>query len=258
MKTNLYLLSIASTWAFNLQALELRKEVAIKLSPKICHVINKAVPDGVIPTPQQVAKDAYCAANLMAEHAPYGAITIFGSARAKPGMESYDLTREFARQWTTGFSKYPIMTGGGPGIMEAGNRGAHEAKGKSLAIGSHFAGGQEKPNQFTTHGYMSYSFAQREADLVDYAAAIVVAPGGFGTEWEIFESLSKMQTRKKTPVPIILLGGKKHWQTLLDRVHHLDRIHTISSEDLGLLSVANTPDEAVKIIAAKLFPSRQG
>ncbi len=253
MKTRLYLFCLIMIAATALHARSTSKEIAISLSPKICKVINKALASGSIPTPEQVAKDAYCAKLLMEQHAPSGAITIFGSARAKPGMESYDMTREFAKLWTKSYgNEFPIMTGGGPGIMEAGNLGATEAKGKSLAIGSHFLGGQEKPNRYSSYGYMSYSFAQREADLVDYAAAIVVAPGGFGTEWEIFESLSKMQTRKKAPVPLVLLGGKKHWQTLWNRVQHLDQIKTISHADLSLITFADDAQSAVKVIAKHL------
>ncbi len=227
--------------------------ILIRLEPSICHIQNPALAEHVIPEAAAVAKDAYCAKQLMSQHAPQGAVTIFGSARAKPGSETYQLTEEFAFQWSKKHGKsFPILTGGGPGIMAAGNEGAARAKAPSLGIGTHFAGGQEKPNPHISAAYMATSFAQREADLVDYAAAIIAAPGGFGTEWEIFESLSKMQTNKKKPVPTILLGKAAYWQTLLDRVAHLKSIGTISPEDSDLFTVKETAAEAVLHLEQRL------
>ena len=227
--------------------------IVIKLDPSICQVENVALEPGTIPTAASVAKDAYCAKLLMDTHAPHGAITIFGSARAKPGSETYQITEEFAFQWSKRHGKYhPILTGGGPGIMAAGNEGAARAKAPSLGIGTHFSGGQEKPNEFISAAYMASSFAQREADLVDYAAAIIAAPGGFGTEWEIFESLSKMQTNKKTPVPMILLGKKSYWQPLLDRVAFLKSLGTISPEDSDLFTVQTSASDAVSYLEKAL------
>jgi predicted Rossmann-fold nucleotide-binding protein len=181
----------------------------------------------------------------MDRHAPKGAVSIFGSARTPETQEAYQITREFAFKWTQKNPLYPVMTGGGRGIMEAGNRGAFEAKGKSLSIGTWFTGGLERPNTYTTHGYMASSFSQRETDLIDYAAAVVVAPGGFGTEWEIFESLSKIQTKKKKAVPVVFLGGKKTWSSLLNRIEVMKAIGTISPEDEELFFIAETTDAAV-------------
>ncbi len=227
----------------------------IQLSPAVCERINKPVPDGQIPTPEHVAKDAYCAARMLKAYAPKGAITIFGSARTLETQEPYKITREFAALWTQkAGSKYPIMTGGGRGIMEAGNRGAADVKGLSLSIGTWFTGGLEKPNVYTTHGYMASSFAQREADLVDYAAAVVIAPGGFGTEWEIYESLSKIQTKKKHAVPVILLGGRAAWTHFLTRVEDLKNQGTIHPDDVNLFQIAETPAEAVEMLAKRLLP----
>jgi len=231
--------------------------LVIRLSPADCNVLAEVVPDGQIPDPAAVAKDAFCAKELMRLHAPQGAVSIFGSARTPEDQESYKITREFAFKWSQKHGEqYPVLTGGGRGIMEAGNRGAFEAKTKSLSIGTWFTGGLERPNTYTTHGYMAASFSQRETDLIDYAAAVVVAPGGFGTEWEIFESLSKIQTHKKKPAPVVFLGGKKTWSTLLRRVDEMKAIGTISPEDVDLLYVAETTDAAVSYIEKALKAGR--
>jgi uncharacterized protein (TIGR00730 family) len=226
--------------------------ITIVLTDSKCNTPGRFVPEGEIPKPSEpsdLALDAYCADRLIKTKAPNGVITIFGSARAKEGMKSYDITRKFAYLWTKEMGKkYPILTGGGPGIMEAGNRGAMEAKGQSLSFGTYFGGGMEKPNKYTTGGYMFASFSQREAEMVDRGAAIVIAPGGFGTEWEIFETLSKIQTRKKKHVPVVLLGDKKTWNSLLQRIRHLGSIKTISPEDINILQIAETAEKAVKII----------
>jgi uncharacterized protein (TIGR00730 family) len=231
--------------------------VVIRLAPSDCAVTNEVVPDGQIPDPAAIAKDAFCARQLMDLHAPQGAVSIFGSARTPEDQEAYRITREFAFKWTQKHGAvYPILTGGGGGIMEAGNRGAYEAKGKSLSIGTWFSGGLERPNAYTTHGYMAASFSQRETDLIDYAAAVVVAPGGFGTEWEIFESLSKIQTKKKKPAPMVFLGGKNTWSTLLSRIETMKKIGTISPEDVHLFHVAESTDAAVEHIEKALKAGR--
>jgi uncharacterized protein (TIGR00730 family) len=164
-------------------------------------------------------------------------------------MPQYELTRAFARLWSEKHGDtYPIMTGGGPGLMEAGNRGAKEAGKKSLFYATYFGNNNEPTNDYVTDGYMFASFAQREADMVDRAMAIVVGQGGFGTEWEIYESLSKMQTGKKHRVPLVLLGTQADWATLIARINYLASIKTISPDDVNLLVIAETPEKAVAII----------
>jgi uncharacterized protein (TIGR00730 family) len=226
----------------------------IKLSPEMCKTQGRNLPYGVFPTPKDLAKDAYCALQVIKRNAPNGVITIFGSARARENMKSYKDTRKFASLWTKSYGdKYPILTGGGPGIMEAGNRGAKESGGKSLSFSSFFGSGVEKPNKYTTDGFMFTSFSQREADMVDHAAAIVIAPGGIGTEWEIYESLAKLQTKKKNPCAVVLLGEKSMWKSLFARLHYLGKIKTISVKDISLLQVAETPEKAVAIIKKSLY-----
>ncbi len=230
------------------------------LSKSDCERPGRQVPNGEYPTPHDLALDAFCAAVVMERSAPNGFITIFGSARAKEEMASYRITRAFAKLWTEKYgSQYPILTGGGPGIMEAGNRGAKEAKGPSLGFSSYFGKEGESPgeplNSYVTDGYVFASFSQREAEMVDRAAAIIIAPGGFGTEWEIFETLAKIQTKKKNRVPVLLLGKRENWATILSRIQHLKKIKTISPDDPDIIQVAPTSQEAVKIISDFLNPS---
>jgi hypothetical protein len=226
---------------------------AIVLGKFQCDSPGRRVPDGEVPQPADVALDAYCAQVVVERSAPEGYVTIFGSARAKEGMLAYDQTREFARVWTEKYGqRHPILTGGGPGIMEAGNRGAHEAGGASLGFSSYFGQGNEPLNPYTTDGYVFASFAQREADMIDRAVALVAASGGVGTEWEIYESLAKIQTGKKKSVPLILLGPPAVWNSLLARLKDMASRGTIAPDDLNLLQVAPTPADAVKLIEQAL------
>ena len=215
---------------------------------------GRVIPNGEVPNPADIERDAKAALEIVLRNAPNGVITIFGSARATEGMASYDQTREFAKQWSLQHGEeFPIMTGGSHGIMEAGNRGAMEANAPSLYIATYFKGGVENAvNKYVTDGYIASSFTQRESDLVDYAAGIICAPGGVGTSWEIFESLSKIQTKKKNPCPVILLGSKEMWQPLMNYMNHLSRLGTISPEDIDLLQLAETPEEAVIILQKHL------
>jgi uncharacterized protein (TIGR00730 family) len=247
------ILMVVSLTLFSV-VLACNSETTIQLNPVVCKKSNRRVPDGDIPTPKDVAIDVYCAEQFIKNEAPHGVVTIFGSARAKEHMTSYKQTREFAFKWskTKLGKKYPILTGGGPGIMEAGNRGAKEAGGKSLYYSTYFGSGAEKTNQYVTGGFMFSSFAQREADMVDRGAALVAAPGGVGTEWEIFESLSKIQTKKKRRVPFLLLGKRSVWQPLFTRLNYLAEIGTINKKDIKLLQVAETPDQAIAILKKAL------
>ena len=222
----------------------------ITLSPSVCKKPNRKLFLGEIPTSKDLAIDAYCASRIMNQYAPQGFITILGSARTKPDDEHYKIIQQFAKIWTERYSKkYPILTGGGPGIMAAGNKGAKEASGPSLYYSTYFGKKEEKPNPYTTDGFVFASFSQREAEMVDRAAAIIVAPGGFGTEWKIFETLSKIQTNKKKRVPVILLGRKFYWNSLLARINYLKFLKMISPEDVQLLKQIESPEEAIKSVA---------
>ncbi|MCP4136649.1 MAG: hypothetical protein GY754_37105 [bacterium] len=252
LRINLFLL------IFLLTACGSPDSTIIQFPENLCESPGRLVPKGEIPTPEDLAADAYCAKQIMQRKAPNGVITIFGSSRAKEDMESYKITRKFANLWTketnkaTG-KKYPILTGGGPGLMEAGNRGAKEAGGESLSFALYFRKGDATYNKYTTEGYVFSSFSQREADMIDYAAGVVVVPGGIGTEWELYETLAKIQTGKKKPCPLLLLGKKQLWATVFARLEYLKKIKTISPENIDLLRIVETPEEAVAILKKTLI-----
>lgn len=174
-------------------------------------------------------------------------ISIFGSARTKPGHKYYKLAEEVAgRLCEEGFG---IITGGGPGIMEAGNKGAFEAEGTSVGLDidlpfEQFINRYVDVDKKLGHRY----FFVRKVMFVKYAQAFVALPGGFGTLDELFEVLTLVQTKKISRVPIILVG-KAYWQGLFDWiVDTMLQENNISEADLKLIPITDDPEEVVKII----------
>lgn len=173
------------------------------------------------------------------------AVTIFGSARILEDHPYYKKTEEIARRLSdAGFS---VISGGGPGIMEAANKGA--CAGKSASIGLNI----ELPHEQQANGYQDISlnfkhFFTRKVMFVKYATAYVVLPGGFGTLDELAEILTLVQTGKTRKIPIILVGSS-FWQGLLDWLQSaLVNEHTISAEDLKLLQLIDAPEQIVDAI----------
>lgn len=174
-------------------------------------------------------------------------VSIFGSARLKPDSKYYKTATDLASKLTEmGFG---IITGGGPGIMEAANKGAAESNGKSvgLCIDLPF---EEKANKYVDPNYtiiFNYFFA-RKVMFVKYAQSFVVFPGGFGTLDELFESLTLMQTHKISRFPVILVGTD-FWGGLVDWIKTtLIENGTIGQNDLNLFKVTDDLDEVVGII----------
>lgn len=172
-------------------------------------------------------------------------VTVFGSARFKESHPYYLLARTMgARLADLGLT---VMTGGGPGIMEAANRGAREAGGHSIGCNIVLPAEQhENPylDRFVTFRY----FFVRKVMLVKYSVAFVVMPGGFGTMDELFEALTLVQTRKIDTFPVVLMGVG-YWSRLLDFIRStLVRNRTINLEDTRLLTVTDSPDEAIAAI----------
>lgn len=176
-------------------------------------------------------------------------ISIFGSARTQESNPYYDLTVKTAEK--LGKEGYGIITGGGPGIMEAGNRGAYNMKAKS--VGLHIVlPKEEAANKYVDQNkiFMFRYFFARKVMFIKYAQAFVYMPGGFGTMDELFEVMTLVQTRKIARVPIILMG-KKYWSGLLDWIKTtMLTERNINPEDLDLFHVTDDPDEVVKIIRA--------
>src|SRR5215469_2071575 len=173
------------------------------------------------------------------------AVSIFGSARTKPGTPEYQLADDIA----AGLVKagYAIITGGGPGIMDAANKGAAEAGGVSVGLGIELpmeAGLNEHVNVGVEFRY----FFVRKTVFIKYSQAFVVLPGGFGTMDELFEALTLVATGKITKFPIVLVGSE-YWAGLIDWLKATMLAEgKIGADELTLLHIADDPDEIVKII----------
>ncbi|MFZ2906422.1 MAG: TIGR00730 family Rossman fold protein [Cyclobacteriaceae bacterium] len=174
-------------------------------------------------------------------------VTIFGSARTKPSNPYYKMAEDIA--YTLVQHGYGVITGGGPGIMEAGNKGAHRAGGKSVGLNIFLPFEQKgnsyiDPDKLITFDY----FFVRKVMFVKYSQGFIVMPGGFGTLDELSEALTLIQTKKIGRFPIVLVG-KKFWQTWMEWVKKSLIVEgMISEEDLELFSVVDTPEDAVKVI----------
>jgi uncharacterized protein (TIGR00730 family) len=176
-------------------------------------------------------------------------VTIFGSARTKPGAPTYEMAVQVAAELVKrGFN---VLTGGGPGIMEAGNKGAQLAKGGSAAVAIDLPH-EEKTNSFVDKGRVAVfrHFFVRKVMFVKYAHGFVVLPGGFGTLDEFFEAITLIQTRKTKAFPVVLMG-KAYWQGLIDWIRTtMLPAGMISAEDLDLFTVTDDPAEAADLVAA--------
>ena len=174
-------------------------------------------------------------------------VSIFGSARSKPGDKYYELARKTAREITK--KGFGVITGGGPGIMEAANKGASEGSGKSVGLGISLPF-EQGVNEFVDPDYIinfNYFFA-RKVMFVKYAQGFVVFPGGFGTLDEFFEAMTLIQTQKITRFPVVLVGSD-YWKGLIDWIKDTMVEHsTISKEDVNLFQITDDYKEAVDVI----------
>ena len=175
-------------------------------------------------------------------------VSIFGSARTNPQDKYYLLAEEIAFQLTQ--NGYGVITGGGPGIMEAGNKGAKRGKGKSVGLNIELPH-EQNPNVYIDQDKnlnFDYFFV-RKVMFIKYSQGFIVLPGGFGTLDELFESLTLIQTKKIGRFPIILVG-KDFWSGLIDWIENTlrDQYETISPEDMKLIHIVDKPEEAVQII----------
>ncbi len=173
------------------------------------------------------------------------AVSIFGSTRAKPGDEVYQKAERIGQLLVeNGFS---VITGGGPGAMEAANKGAALAGGNSIGLNIELPM-EQKPNPYANIQLKYRYFFVRKVMFVKYAVAYVILPGGFGTMDELFESVTLIQTKKIRPFPVILVGSD-YWKGLLDWLRDVVlREGKISPEDLCILQVIDDPEEVVRTI----------
>jgi uncharacterized protein (TIGR00730 family) len=175
------------------------------------------------------------------------AVSIFGSARTPRDHPEYALARETAH--VLGAAGFAIITGGGPGIMEAANRGARDAGVPSVGLGIDLPG-EQGLNQWVDVQLNFHYFFARKVMFVRYASGFVVYPGGFGTLDELFEALTLIQTGKIKHFPVVLVGSE-YWSGLLAWMRDTQLpAGAIAQADLDLLQVTDDPDEACRIIKA--------
>ena len=174
-------------------------------------------------------------------------VTVFGSARIKEGTPEYQLAREMgAAIARLGFT---VMTGAGPGIMEAANRGAREAGGRSVGCNIKLPF-EQQPNDYLDRSVTMQYFFVRKALLIKYSYAFVVMPGGAGTLDELFEALTLIQTHKIRDFPIVIMGTD-YWRELTVLLEKMARLGTIGPEDLNLLHVTDSVPDAIEHIRQK-------
>ena len=175
------------------------------------------------------------------------AVSIFGSARTKPDHPMYVAAEEIGRRLVDrGFA---VITGGGPGIMEAGNRGAHAADGTSVGLGIELPH-EQGMNEYITLGVNFRYFFARKMMFIKYSQGFITMPGGFGTLDELFEALTLIQTGKVTHFPVVLFG-RDYWSPLVDWVRHtMAEGGYIALGDLDLLTITDDIDEAVAAMGA--------
>ena len=175
------------------------------------------------------------------------AVTVFGSARVKEGTDQYELGRTIGR--TLAGEGYAVITGGGPGVMEAANRGCQEAGGISVGVNIELPM-EQALNPYCDMGIQFRYFFARKTMFVKYADAFVILPGGFGTLDELFEALTLIQTGKIRHFPVVLVGTS-YWSGLLDwmRATQLPA-GAIAQGDIDLLQITDDPDEVCRIIRA--------
>ena len=176
-------------------------------------------------------------------------VTVFGSARFKPDHPYYEMARSVGRRLAE--EGYAVMTGGGPGIMEAANRGCQEGGG--LSVGCNIIlPNEQKPNDYLDHYVEFEHFFVRKVMLVKYSCAFVVMPGGYGTLDEVFETITLIQTKKIENFPVVAMGVD-FWQHLTDFLSSAPLTeHTIRPEELKLFRITDSIDEMVHSINASL------
>lgn len=175
-------------------------------------------------------------------------VSIFGSARTKPDHEYYKLAERIAKKIVE--AGYGVITGGGPGIMEAGNKGAHLGGGTSVGLNIELPF-EQHDNPYIDHDKnlnFDYFFV-RKVMFVKYSQGFVVMPGGFGTLDELFEAITLIQTNKIAKFPIILVG-KDFWGGLFDWIKAtlLEKYHNVSPGDLDLIKIVDTEEEVIDVL----------
>lgn len=176
------------------------------------------------------------------------AVTIFGSARFKPGEPYYELSRDTGSVFAK--AGFTVLTGGGPGAMEAANRGAKEVGGTTYGLNI-ILPKEQQPNPYVNESFEFKYFFVRKVMLVKYSCAFIVMPGGLGTLDELFEAVTLIQCHKVGPFPVILVGGK-FWKGLRDFVGFMASQGVFSPEEIGFAKIVETPEEAIDMVLSSL------
>ena len=179
------------------------------------------------------------------------AVTVFGSARFKPAHPYYQLARAVGAQLA--HAGFATLTGGGPGIMEAANRGAHETGGVSVGLNI-ILPHEQAPNPYVDQTINFHYFFTRKVCLVKYSCAFIVMPGGLGTLDELFEAATLIQCQKIGPFPLILMGAK-FWSGLQKWGHFMMNQGVYTRDEIGFGRVTDSPVEAVELIKRGLPPA---
>lgn len=176
------------------------------------------------------------------------AVTIFGSARFKPGEPYYELSRAAGNAFAK--AGFTVLTGGGPGAMEAANRGAHEAGGPTYGLNI-ILPFEQQANPYVNDSFEFNYFFVRKVMLVKYSCAFIVMPGGLGTLDELFEAATLIQCKKIGPFPLILIGDK-FWKGLRDFVAFMAKEGVFTPQEIGFSKIVKTPQEAVDLVLKSL------
>ncbi|MFM2214011.1 MAG: hypothetical protein RL427_1274 [Bacteroidota bacterium] len=175
-------------------------------------------------------------------------VSIFGSARTKPDTKYYLLAEKIAYKISK--AGYGVITGGGPGIMEAGNKGAHNGEGTSVGLNIELPFEQHYNPYIDKDKNLNFDyFFVRKVMFVKYSQGFVVMPGGFGTLDELFEAITLIQTKKIGKFPIILVG-REFWAGLIDWIKSvmIEQEHNANAEDMNLIKIVDTEDEVVEAL----------
>jgi uncharacterized protein (TIGR00730 family) len=173
------------------------------------------------------------------------AVSIFGSSKSKSSNKYYKLAEKTA--YVLAKNGYAVITGAGPGIMEAGNKGAKKAGGQSIGLNI-LIPTMQKPNKYVTRLLEFKYFFCRKVMFAKYSKAFLVFPGGFGTMDELFEAMTLVQTKRVDPFPVIWVGSD-YWRGLDKWIRDIMMKHnTIDKEDLDIYKIADTPSQIMRII----------
>ncbi len=175
-------------------------------------------------------------------------ITVFGSARVKETDSLYKKSFELGRLLSD--SGFNVFTGGGPGIMEAVNKGAFEGKSKSIGVNIELPH-EQIPNPYLDDSLTSRYFFTRKVMLVKYSSACIFLPGGYGTNDELFEVLTLLQTNKMQPIPVILCGFS-FWQPLTVWIEDMVKKDYVKRENMDLIDLVDSNEEVMRIVKEKL------